>query len=66
MQVLRTEGELSVAAGRAGELAVSGGCMAILIPSLGFARFDTRGELRLAERLRTSSKKTLSFGTTSR
>ena len=44
----------------------NGGCMAILIPSLGFARFDTRGELRLAERLRTSSKKTLSFGTTSR
>jgi len=26
--------------------------MAILIPSLGFARFDTRGELRLAERLK--------------
>src|ERR1044072_1451572 len=25
--------------------------MAILIPRLGFARFDTRGELRLAERL---------------
>src|ERR1700758_1961627 len=41
-----------VAAGRAGELAVNGGCMAILIPSLGFARFDTRGELRLAERLK--------------
>ena len=41
-----------MAAGRAGELAVNGGCMAILIPSLGFARFDTRGELRLAERLK--------------
>ncbi|MEW6149411.1 MAG: hypothetical protein ACOY3N_23965 [Bradyrhizobium sp.] len=26
--------------------------MAILIPSLGFARFDSRGELRLAERLK--------------
>ena len=26
--------------------------MAILIPSLGYARFDTRGELRLAERLK--------------
>src|SRR6201991_2180699 len=26
--------------------------MATLIPSLGFARFDTRGELRLAERLK--------------
>src|SRR5689334_4395617 len=26
--------------------------MAILIPSLGFARFDTGGELRLAERLK--------------
>jgi hypothetical protein len=26
--------------------------MAVLIPSLGFARFDTRGELRLAERLK--------------
>ena len=26
--------------------------MAILIPSLGFARFDTHGELRLAERLK--------------
>ena len=26
--------------------------MAILIPSLGFAHFDTRGELRLAERLK--------------
>ena len=26
--------------------------MAILIPSLGFARFDTRGELELAERLK--------------
>jgi len=41
-----------VAAARAGELSVNGGCMAILIPSLGFARFDTRGELRLAERLK--------------
>ena len=41
-----------MAAGRAGKLAVNGGCMAILIPSLGFARFDTRGELRLAERLK--------------
>ena len=41
-----------MAAGRASELAVHGGCMAILIPSLGFARFDTRGELRLAERQR--------------
>jgi hypothetical protein len=40
-----------VAAGLTGELAVNGGCMAILIPSLGFARFDTRGELRFAERL---------------
>ena len=26
--------------------------MAILIPSLGYARFDSRGELRLAERLK--------------
>jgi len=26
--------------------------MAILIPSLGYARFDTRGEQRLAERLK--------------
>jgi hypothetical protein len=26
--------------------------MAVLIPSLGFARFDSRGELRLAERLK--------------
>src|SRR6478672_2834040 len=26
--------------------------MAVLIPSLGYARFDTRGELRLAERLK--------------
>ena len=26
--------------------------MAILVPSLGFARFDSRGELRLAERLK--------------
>lgn len=26
--------------------------MATLIPSLGFTRFDTRGELRLAERLK--------------
>ena len=26
--------------------------MALLIPSLGFARFDSRGELRLAERLK--------------
>jgi hypothetical protein len=26
--------------------------MAILIPSIGYARFDTRGELRLAERLK--------------
>lgn len=26
--------------------------MATLIPTLGSARFDTRGELRLAERLR--------------
>ena len=41
-----------MAAARPGELSVNGGCMAILIPSLGFARFDTRGELRLAERLK--------------
>jgi len=42
-----------VAAGLADELlADNGGRMAILIPSLGFARFDTRGELRLAERLK--------------
>ena len=41
-----------MAAGRAGALAVNGGSMATLIPSLGFARFDTRGELRLAERLK--------------
>ena len=41
-----------MAGARAGELSVNGACMAILIPSLGFARFDTRGELRLAERLK--------------
>ena len=42
-----------MAAGLADELlADNGGRMAILIPSLGFARFDTRGELRLAERLK--------------
>src|SRR6201997_5813849 len=40
-----------VAAGHASALAVNGDRMAILIPSLGYARFDTRGELRLAGRL---------------
>ena len=40
--------------------------MAILGPTLGSARFDTRGELRVAERLNDFLKRTHASGTTSR
>ncbi|MBY0577674.1 MAG: hypothetical protein K2P57_01370 [Burkholderiales bacterium] len=40
--------------------------MTTLIPSLGAARFDARGELRLAERLKDCLEDNAWVGTTSR